>query len=51
MAASKGLNGQSNVFPGLSQNQMKQVQRKKALESKNDEQPSFVDSIGAEAGA
>lgn len=28
----KPLNGQANVFPGLSQNQIKQVQRKKALE-------------------
>lgn len=50
LAASKPLNGQSNVFPGLSQNQIKQVQRKKALESKNDEQPNFADSIAAEAG-
>ena len=37
MAASKAIKAQSNVFPGLSQSQMKQVQRKKALESKEDE--------------
>lgn len=47
IAASKGLNAESNVFPGLSQLQMKQVQRKKALESKEDD-VNFGDAIGAE---
>ena len=46
----KALNGQANVFPGLSQNQIKQVQRKKALESGTNQQPAFANQIGAEAG-